>query len=535
MVPDVLEFYPDIQLALRLWNVYVKSVDPVLKILHIPTVQSTVVATILEPRSAQSSTVALTFAVCFAALTALSHDDDHEPIDLPCEKLALLNRYRISLDRLLVVTDLMNGPEIPALQALAIYVTCLRAHEVGRSVWVLNGLAIRLAQSIGLHRDGACLRLSPFETEMRLRLWWHLCVLESRAPEDQGFQPTVDVMNRDLRLPLNVNDNQIYPDMTSLPVESDGWTEMSFFLIQTESCRLLHPVLDNTHEQHSAHHALLDITEKRKSIQQRSQYLSAKYSGTMPENNLSRLAIQHGTTAYKKMEFVLQLREEISMRKQQKGAQDDTTPDVLRPSFKLACDGLESSYATHVLSKGGLATSRFKCFFNIYTPWYALAYVLRCLCSSSSPCGFETERAWALVEELFPRAMSLHGPSAENGILDEMGTLSVATADVGIPSSNSGEYCTNNTSQLLSDIEILPPPTGTTATAPGRSALPELAQEFTADPGQDIFSPLDLSLPDIPFLPDPDWNAVINDCLNDDAYEINPSYFPNQAADAAQF
>ncbi|KAK5189844.1 hypothetical protein LTR96_009616 [Exophiala xenobiotica] len=557
MVPDVLEFYPDIQLALRLWNVYVKSVDPVLKILHIPTVQSTVVATILEPKSAQSSTVALTFAIYFAALTALCHDDDHEPIDLPCEKLVLLNRYRISLDRLLVVTDIMNGPEIPALQALAVYVTCLRAHEVGRNVWVLNGLAIRLAQSIGLHRDGACLRLPPFEAEMRLRLWWHLCVLESRAPEDQGFQPTVDVMNRELRLPLNVNDNQIYPDMTSLPVESDGWTEMSFFLIQTESCRLLHPVLDNTHEQHSADHVLVDITEKRKIIQQRSQYLSAKYSGTMPENHLSRLAIQHGTTAYKKMEFVLKLREEISMRKQQKGAQDDTTPDVLRPSFKLACDGLESSYATYVLSKGGLATSRFKWFFNIYTPWYALAYVLRCLCSSSQ-CGFETERAWALVEELFPRAMSLHGPSAGNGILDEYGhgsiwkylnllrgqallsrqhtiQLSVATADVGIPSSNSGEHCTNNTSQLLSDIEILPPPTGTTATAPGRSALPELVQEFTADPGQNIFSPLDLSMPDIPFLPDPDWNAVINDCLNDDAYEINPSYFPNQAADAAQF
>ncbi len=127
MVSDVLEFYPDIQLALRLWNVYVKSVDPVLKILHIPTVQSTVLATILEPRSAQSSTVALTFAIYFAAVTALCHDDDHEPIDLSCEKQALLNHYKISLDRLLVVTDLMKRPEIEALQALAIYVVSTEA------------------------------------------------------------------------------------------------------------------------------------------------------------------------------------------------------------------------------------------------------------------------------------------------------------------------------------------------------------------------------------------------------------------------
>jgi hypothetical protein len=146
--------------------------------------------------------------------------------------------------------------------------------------------------------------------------------------------------------------------------------------------------------------------------------------------------------------------------------------------------------------------------------------------------------------------MSLHAHSAGNGILDEYGhgsiwkylnllrgqallsrqhttPLSVATAHVGIPSSNSGEHWTNNTSQLLSDIEIPPPPTGTTETAPGTSALPKLAQELVADPGQNIFSPLDLSVPDIPFLPDPDWNAVINGCLNDDTYGINPSYFAN--------
>ena len=122
MVSDVLEFYPDPQLALRLWTVYVKSVDPVLKILHIPTAQSVVVATILDPRSAESSTVALTFAIYFAAVTAIGHEDKDEAIELPCEKPVLLKRYKMSLDRLLMVPDLMNRPCMTALQALAIYV-----------------------------------------------------------------------------------------------------------------------------------------------------------------------------------------------------------------------------------------------------------------------------------------------------------------------------------------------------------------------------------------------------------------------------
>ena len=388
---------------------------------------------------------------------------------------------------------------------------------------MLNGLAIRLAQSIGLHRDGACLQLSPFETEMRLRLWWHLCVLDSRAPEDQGFEPTVDIVNRGLRLPLNVNDNQICPDMTSFPMESDAWTEMSFFLIQTEACRLLHPILE-TQEQHPAD-ALLDITAKRKIIQEHPRYLAAKYgisSGPGAPTDLSHIAVQHVSTACKKIEFVLQLREEISTQKQKGAQQEDATPDILKPSFKLACDGLESNY---VLLKKGLA-SRFKWFFSMYTQWYALAYVLRCLCSS--PCGFETERAWVLVEELFPCGLSLHDHSA--GSDDEFwrGSIwrylnllrsqalslrqnahqTVATTDVAIQSCSGSERCA---CLPLPHIEI-PSPTRTTATAHGTSNLPELGQQFVADSNQHIFSSLDLSMPDIPFLPD--WNAVINGCLD---------------------
>jgi hypothetical protein len=413
-----------------------------------------------------------------------------------------------------------------------VFQTCLRVHEVGRSVWVLNGLAIRLAQSIGLHRDGASLQLSPFETEMRLRLWWHLCVLDSRAPEDHGFQPTVDIINRELRLPLNVNDNQIYPDMAKFPVESNGWTEMSFFLIQTESCRVLHPILDNS-EQHLSD-ALLDITGKREKIRERGQYLSAKYgilsrSGIAPD--LSRIADRHTITACRKMEFVLQLREEISLRKQ-KGARDDTTPDVLKPSFKLACETLESNY---VLLKDGLA-SNFRWFFHMYTQWYALAYVLRCLCSS--PIGSETERAWTLVEELFPCGSRLDGYSA--GIDDEHGPVSIwrcvdllrsqalslrqnaqlssASGNVDIQSFSSGNRCT---SQLLPDTEIAPGPR-TTATAHGISALLELRQDFLAGSNQGIVPSLDLSMPDFRFVPDLDWNAVINGWLNDDEHSSVP-------------
>lgn len=106
-----------------MWDVYVKSVDPVIKILHIPTVQSTVIATILDPKSAQLS---LTFAIYYAAITALYYDDNnHETIELPDEKTVLLTRYQQAVNRLVVTSDSMAQPNILHLQALAIYVVSI--------------------------------------------------------------------------------------------------------------------------------------------------------------------------------------------------------------------------------------------------------------------------------------------------------------------------------------------------------------------------------------------------------------------------
>lgn len=391
-----------------------------------------------------------------------------------------------------------------------------------------------------LHLDGSWLQLSPFETEMRLRLWWHLCVLDSRAPEDQGLQTTVDITNRQLRLPLNVNDNQLYPDMESLPTESDGWTEMSFFLIQTASCRLLHPILD-TQKQHLAD-PILNIVEKRKTIKAHGQVLSAKFGGVLSGSgqptDLSRIALQHITTARKKMEFVLQLREEICMQKH-KERNHDATLDVLKLSFKLAVDGLESS---RVLLKGGLA-SRFTWFFKMYTQWYALAYILRCL--SSSPESIDADRAWNLVEEMFPRGISSHEFSdnddseygrgsiwrcvillRNNAISSRrLAQLSVA-ADVPGQSTRRNPFCTsqhhpstNMSTESVTTEMRAPPPHGSD-------------QEFGNDSNGRIFSGLDFPMPEIPFLPD--WNAVINGCISDYTGDIIPSYDSTYPVDGMQ-
>jgi len=52
--------------------------------------------------------------------------------------------------------------------------------------WELSGVAMRIAQRIGLHRDPETLGIDPFNCEMRRRLWNQIWVLDVRSAEFAG-------------------------------------------------------------------------------------------------------------------------------------------------------------------------------------------------------------------------------------------------------------------------------------------------------------------------------------------------------------
>jgi hypothetical protein len=104
-----------------------------------------------------------------------------------------------------------------------------------QSLWLLTGLASRKGQIIGLHRGGSLRGLSPFETEMRRRLWSQILILDSRSAQLSGV--TIDSQLHlfwDTKRPLNVNDSDLSQSMRELPQEHDGLTEMLFCSIRAE-------------------------------------------------------------------------------------------------------------------------------------------------------------------------------------------------------------------------------------------------------------------------------------------------------------
>ena len=106
------------------------------------------------------------------------------------------------------------------------------------------GLAIRNGEKLGIHRDGTFLGLSPFETEDRRRLWWQLQYLDLILAIRLGATPLTLMAGWDVKLPLNIEDDDLTPDMKAFPKERKGLTSMSF-------CLFTYYVLDQQRQYHA--------------------------------------------------------------------------------------------------------------------------------------------------------------------------------------------------------------------------------------------------------------------------------------------
>ncbi|KAJ5142791.1 uncharacterized protein N7515_001578 [Penicillium bovifimosum] len=226
------EFHPPTPKVSLLWEIYRENVAPLITIVHRPTARNLFVEAAQRPDSLDKNSEALVFSMYLSCIISLKPDDCL--LHFGEDRASAVKRYRFATEQALARAGLLNTQSLVLLQAAVLFLVCVRREDDSKFVWSMTSVVLRLSQSLGLHRDGTNFALKPFETEMRRRLWWHISLLDVRSSEDHGTDPLINENMYDTRLPLNVNDDDLSPDMVEPPKEREGCTDNTFCLIRCE-------------------------------------------------------------------------------------------------------------------------------------------------------------------------------------------------------------------------------------------------------------------------------------------------------------
>lgn len=231
------DFHPPVELSVRLFQIFSDNVSPVTRIFHLPTLTRLFWDVVVATDSLDRETEALLLAIYYSAVISL---DSNQCLEIVGEtRYTTLERLRFAVEQALARANFLNTQSTLLLQAALLYLSVLRSDDGTRIVSSLTALALHVARSMGLHRDGAAFNLSPFETEMRRRIWHQVCLLDHRSTEYHGCESAVvGGTTFDTRWPLNVNDAELSPDMIALPPENDSFTDMTLVHVRCHALRV---------------------------------------------------------------------------------------------------------------------------------------------------------------------------------------------------------------------------------------------------------------------------------------------------------
>lgn len=129
--------------------------------------------------------------------------------------------------------------------------TAHKCHGMKRSkAWLTTSTLVKQAMLAGYHRDTSLYtKISPFNQEMRRRIWTTIVELDLQVSFERGMPPSIQESDYDTATPSNVNDSDLYETMEALPAERplEEFTDCSFqtalsetFPLRLKACSLMH-------------------------------------------------------------------------------------------------------------------------------------------------------------------------------------------------------------------------------------------------------------------------------------------------------
>lgn len=250
----------------------------------------------------------------------------------------------------------------------------------------LSSVAVYIAQRNRLDKLDNDPKISPFEKEIRCRIWWQLYTLDVRNSEDHGLEPCILETSTTTKLPRSLNDLNIHPDMRELPRSSSERTEMLFTLDRHEISTLVRRVMFSDEFCRENGYPILSVSQKRDEID--------KFRAKLEENIFSLcnpdIPIDFITATSSRL-VLAKLKLAVTKPKTRANQHIITQEEFRRTCVEI----LKSSRALCCYEKG----KQWLWLFRTYVEWNALAYLFINL--SLVPSSHTTESAWEAAESIY--------------------------------------------------------------------------------------------------------------------------------------
>lgn len=120
---DLRPLHPPPEQLLFYWEAYKDSVDPVVKVAHVPTTEKAIMKIIREKNGnfegVSRGFEALMFAIYLAVVTSFTADQCRERLKM--DRSMLLDRYRFGAEQALAKADFLNTHELVVMQAFVTF------------------------------------------------------------------------------------------------------------------------------------------------------------------------------------------------------------------------------------------------------------------------------------------------------------------------------------------------------------------------------------------------------------------------------
>ncbi|RAL04412.1 uncharacterized protein BO80DRAFT_347732 [Aspergillus ibericus CBS 121593] len=383
-------YHPPLAQSATLFELFKDNVAPMVRIFHMPTLARSHWDAIASLESLDRDAEALLFAIYYS--TVISMDSEQCASALGVSKAYASETYLFAVEQALARADLLNTQSVTLLQAAVLFLFALRNEDDSRTVWSLTSLIFHIAQAMGLHRDGIVFGLKPMETELRRRLWWHICLLDARSSEYHGCEPIVRESAFDTRLPLNIEDSDLTAEMTEPPVEREGATSMYFCLIRCEVMRTMWKISCASRSMGTPGLAKgrLSLEERESLVQNLHDRLEGRY---LKNCDISKPFFLASTFVARLMVARAWLIARYPLSEKEYGV--DLSGPVRDRLFLSSVEVLELS--SMVLTNEKI--SHWSWHSKTHIQWHAVAFVLSEICTR--PPSADCDRAWEYVNIVY--------------------------------------------------------------------------------------------------------------------------------------